>query len=133
MSYLGKKGYTIYKNTITEKTINETKTNLTVKPKTTQKFETKEYPIYRESNTKLYLPRYYGLKHFGEYNNTLSKGLNINVDFIGNLFDYQNTIIDKYINHVGDSGGGLLDVEPGKGKTVMALNIISKLKTKTFI
>ena len=26
------------------------------------------------------------------------------------------------------SGGGLLDVEPGKGKTVMALNIISKLK-----
>jgi hypothetical protein len=28
---------------------------------------------------------------------------------------------------VGESGGGLLDVEPGKGKTVMALNIISKL------
>ena len=63
MSYLGKKGYTIYKNTITDKNINEIKTNLTVKPKTTQKFETKEYPIYRESNTKLYLPRYYGLKH----------------------------------------------------------------------
>ena len=34
---------------------------------------------------------------------------------------------------MGSSGGGLLDVEPGKGKTVMALNIISKLKTKTLV
>ena len=48
-------------------------------------------------------------------------------------FDYQNVIIDKYIKHVGESGGGLLDVEPGKGKTVMALNIISKLRKKTLV
>ena len=26
------------------------------------------------------------------------------------------------MDHVKDSGGGLLDVEPGKGKTVMGLN-----------
>ena len=31
------------------------------------------------------------------------------------------------------SGGGLLDVEPGKGKTVMALNIISKLNVKPLL
>ena len=61
------------------------------------------------------------------------KGITINVEFKGNLFPYQDTIIDKYITHVSDSGGGLLDVEPGKGKTVMALNIISKLKTKTLV
>jgi len=62
--------------------------------------------------------------------NVLSKGDPIDLSFRGDLFDYQHKIIDKYIQHVGDSGGGLLDVEPGKGKTVMALNIISKLKKK---
>ena len=30
-------------------------------------------------------------------------------------------------------GGGLLDVDPGKGKTVMALNIISRLRMKTLV
>jgi superfamily II DNA or RNA helicase len=65
--------------------------------------------------------------------NVLSKGDPIDLSFRGDLFDYQHKIIDKYIQHVGDSGGGLLDVEPGKGKTVMALNIISKLKKKTLV
>jgi superfamily II DNA or RNA helicase len=63
----------------------------------------------------------------------LPKGHPINIEFKGDLFPYQNNIIDKYISNVRDSGGGLLDVEPGKGKTVMALNIISKLKTKTLV
>jgi superfamily II DNA or RNA helicase len=34
---------------------------------------------------------------------------------------------------VKDSGGGLLDVDPGKGKTVMGLYIIAKLKKKTLV
>jgi superfamily II DNA or RNA helicase len=41
--------------------------------------------------------------------------------------------VNKYIKHVGVSGGGLLDVDPGKGKTVMALNIISKLQKSTLV
>ena len=74
------------------------------------------------------------LKKLGMYStNVLSKGDTIDLSFSGDLFDYQHKIIDKYIQHVGDSGGGLLDVEPGKGKTVMALNIISKLKKKTLV
>ena len=39
----------------------------------------------------------------------------------------------SFLNFVKDSGGGLLDVDPGKGKTVMALYIISKLKKKTLV
>jgi len=80
------------------------------------------------------LPRYYGIEKFGPCEtNILSKGEDIEVNFCGELFDYQHAIIDKYIKHVGDSGGGLLDVEPGKGKTVMALHIISQLKKKTLV
>ena len=133
MTYLGKKGYTIFKSEYNELLLNEIRKDLLVSPKTNQKFETKEYPIYRESNSKMYLPRYYGIKKCGNMINNLSKGLDINIEFKGELFDYQHNIINKYINNVKDSGGGLLDVEPGKGKTVMALNIISKLKKKTLV
>ena len=41
--------------------------------------------------------------------------------------------MNKYINFVKESGGGLLDVDPGKGKTVMGLYIIAKLKKKTLV
>jgi superfamily II DNA or RNA helicase len=135
MSYLGKKGYTMFKNNITKEQFKKIKQDLNVKPFTTHSFGNNDvtYPIYRESERKIYLPRYYGTEEFGEPMNKLSKGLDINLTFKGSLFDYQHNIIDKYISHVGESGGGLLDVEPGKGKTVMALNIISRLKKKTLV
>ena len=133
MAYLGKKGYTIYKNGYPDHMLIKIRSELNVQPESNQSFETKEYPIYRESEQKMYLPRYYGLKTIGPFDNKLSTGLNISLKFEGTLFDYQNNIIDKYIKHVGASGGGLLDVEPGKGKTVMALNIISKLQKKTLV
>lgn len=132
MAYLGKKGYTIYKDGL--KDLYNVRNELNVKPYSTHLGNAPAYPIYRESNSKLYLPRYYGIEKFGMYSqNLLSKGDPIDISFVGELFDYQHNIIDKYIKHVGDSGGGLLDVEPGKGKTVMALNIISQLKTKTLV
>jgi superfamily II DNA or RNA helicase len=133
MAYLGKKGYTIYKNGYPEHILIKIRHELNVHPESNQSFETKEYPIYRESEHKMYLPRYYGLNNIGPFDNKLSTGLPISLKFEGKLFDYQHNIIDKYIKHVGTSGGGLLDVEPGKGKTVMALNIISKLQKKTLV
>ena len=134
MNYLGKKGYTIFKNNLTNEKYKKIKQDLNVKPFTSHGFGAEvSYPIYRESEKKVYLPRYYGTEHFGIPENKLSKGLDIDLTFKGSLFEYQTKIIDKYIEHVGESGGGLLDVEPGKGKTVMALNIISKLKKKTLV
>jgi superfamily II DNA or RNA helicase len=134
MNYLGKKGYTIFKNNLTKEKIKKIKQDLNVKPFTSHGFGNDiTYPIYRESERKFYLPRYYGTEEYGSPEIKLSKGLDIELEFKGSLFDYQNNIIDKYIEHVGESGGGLLDVEPGKGKTVMALNIISRLKKKTLV
>jgi superfamily II DNA or RNA helicase len=134
MNYLGKKGYTIFKNNLTKEQIKKIKQDLNVKPFTSHGFGNDvTYPIYRESERKFYLPRYYGTEEYGPPEIKLSKGLDIDLEFKGNLFDYQHNIIDKYIEHVGESGGGLLDVEPGKGKTVMALNIISRLKKKTLV
>ena len=136
LNYLGKKGYTIYKTNLNKKQITKIYNDLNVKPQIQGQphlIHSCQYPVYRESQTKVYIPRYYGFDHFGKFENKLSKGQPIEIKFVGELFPYQNNIIDKYILAVKDSGGGLLDVEPGKGKTVMALNIISKLKTKTLV
>ena len=132
MAYLGKKGYTVFKKDITSSQISKIRDELTVKPFTMHGQEP-SYRIYLESERKFYLPRYYGIEELGQVNMTLSSGQLIDVPFTGSLFPYQVGIIDTYLSHVGKSGGGLLDVEPGKGKTVMALNIISQLKRKTLV
>ena len=136
--YLGKKGYTIPKSNISVNDIFEIKKTLNVKPNVNKNImgnmNINPFPIYRESNTKLYVPRYFGEEKYGILKNKKIKdGDEINLNFSGNLFDYQENIVSKFVNHVKDSGGGLLDVEPGKGKTVMALAILCKLKKKTLI
>jgi superfamily II DNA or RNA helicase len=132
MNYLGVHGYTIFKSSLSNDEKRKIKKELIVKPFSTHIQEI-SYPIFRESERKYYLPRYYGIEEYGQPTIKLTKGIYIDLEFKGELRDYQYKIIDKYISHVGESGGGLLDVEPGKGKTVMALNIISKLKTKTLV
>ena len=134
--YIGRKGYSIQKNTLTQSDMYELRNELTVKPNSGMPGYSASisYPIYRESTNKMYLPRYFGIEKFGEVSKiNISKGNDVNIDFNGNLFDYQTSIIDKYMKHISTSGGGLLDVEPGKGKTVMALNIISKIGKKTLV
>ena len=135
-NYIGKKGYTIKKNDLTQNQLYNLRNGLTVKPNNNLSgyVSNISYPIYRESTNKIYIPIYYGIDNYGDTNNRkLSHGNNINLNFNGNLYDYQINIINKYLNHVKNYGGGLLDVEPGKGKTVMGLNIISKLNVKTLI
>jgi superfamily II DNA or RNA helicase len=135
MSYLGKKGYSIYKKDLTNKEQIFIRDELTVKPYLPKSpIQPESFPLYRESPQKFYLPRHFGTDTFGDFcENKISLGNDIDVKFEGELREYQVNIVNKYINAVKDSGGGLLDVDPGKGKTVMALNIISKLKKKTLV
>ena len=85
------------------------------------------------------MPRFYGEQKFGVLKeNKLTNYESIDLKFHGEMRDYQNAIVSKYFNHVKSSdgklnGGGLLEIGCGKGKTVMALNIISKLKMKTLV
>ena len=132
MTYLGKKGYSILKSELTIKEELFIRNELTVKPYLPKSpIQSESFPIYRESPKKYYMPRYFGTDNFGEFSeNKISLGDDINLEFKGELKDFQTNIVNKYITAVKDSGGGLLDVEPGKGKTVMALNIISKLKKR---
>jgi len=133
---LEKKGYSIQKNTLSQSEMYELRNELTVKPNSGMPGYScsASYPVYRESANKIYIPRHFGIEKYGSVSKiNISQGDSININFNGSLFDYQVNIIDKYIKHIETSGGGLLDVEPGKGKTVMALNIISRIKKKTLV
>ena len=89
------------------------------------------FPIYRESNQKIYVPRFFGLAHYGvpDENKLNTYTTTDKLNFKGELRDYQTEIIHKYITHVTNKDnlyGGLLEIPCGRGKTVMALNIASK-------
>lgn len=135
-TYLGEKGYSIYKE---EMTVNEQqfmRDELTVRPYVPgSPAKLEAFPIYRESPKKFYLPRFFGKDTYGVPNEVkIDTGEDININFQGDLRDYQINIVNTYMEHVkGEEGGGLLEIPCGRGKTIMALNIIAKLKKKTLV
>ena len=144
-SYLGNKGYSIYKVCLTNEIINYIKKELTVKPFTQNSMvESVPFPVYQESDKKIYVPRFWGLKIFGKPNKVkISEGKSINIEFKGQLRKEpvnQEEIVDAYLNSLKtqesnySSGGScLIELKCGGGKTILALNILSKLKKKTII
>lgn len=147
-SYIGKKGYTISKKNLTKDDLEFLYKELFVKPEifgqNRNPTEFSSFPVYRESDNKIYIPRFYGIQRYGlPHRDNITPGDDINVDFAKSLRDYQENIINIYLNYVkstvskkSDSingNGAILEVPCGKGKTVMALKIISELAKKTLI
>ncbi len=139
-TYLGQKGYTIPKNEISIENQKQIRTDLTIKPVSHGAPPggnmMVSFPAYRESSNKFYVPHYYGVEKYGspkEYK--ISEGLNVDLEFAGKLRENQEIVVDTYFNHVKKVGygGGLLELPCAYGKTVLSLNIISRLKKKTFI
>ena len=144
-SYLGKKGYTIPKEVLLKADLDFLYQDLFCKPATFgpgfgPATEEVAFPVYRENTKKLYIPRFYGIARYGQPpNSEIEPGSAISVPFVKELRDYQNEIIDVYMKHISSSsglasnGGGILEVECGRGKTVMALKIASLVQKKTLI
>ena len=141
-SYLGNKGYSIFKVCLNNKIIEFIKKELTVKPLVQGSFvEPSSFPVYMESEKKIYVPRFWGIKIFGNPKFIkINVGENINLKFQGSLRDYQTNVINHYLSTInfnnhenkGDSSA-LIELECGGGKTVLALKIIETLKKKTVI
>ena len=137
MTYLGPRGYTVPKENLDEDERKYIRTELTIRPYIPKApVQPAAYPIYRESPLKMYVPRYFGIGAYGPPDSIkIGAGdpISPEVTFQGDMRDYQKDIVRKYLNHVGAAGGGLLDVDPGKGKTVMALYILAQLRRKTLV
>lgn len=137
-TYLGQKGYTLNKNELSIELQKKIRADLTVKPYVPGAPVAVEsvFPAYRESPNKLYVPHYYGVEHFGIPNDIkIPAGVNIDLEFNGSLRENQQIVVDTYVNHVNKLGygGGLLELPCAYGKTVLSLNIISRLKKKTIV
>ena len=134
-TYIGNKGYSIYKKSLSLQEQVFIREELTVKPYMPgSPIQLDAYPIYRESPNKFYMPRHFGISTFGEPNELhIKTGIPIDISFTGVLRENQMKIVEKYMNYIKTSFGGLLDIYCGFGKTVLALKIISLVKLKTLI
>ena len=143
-SYLGGKGYTLYKLCLTPKVIDFIKSELTVKPMLQNSYaEAKSFPIYQESEKKIYVPRHWGIAMFGHPKMLkIPFGENINLKFEGTLRDYQTNVLNEYLKAIEfgiaddknkGNGSALIELWTGAGKTVLGLKIIEVLKKKTII
>jgi len=156
-SYIGKKGYTIPKLVLSKEDYAFLCEDLFVKPQLfgaqfggAQFVEESAFPVYRENTQKIYIPRFYGITRYGlPPKCDIEAGRDINVEFSKPLRDYQEKIVDIYKKYVETpicktneqmsngsvqlGNGAILEVPCGRGKTVIALKIISLLKKKALI
>ena len=138
-TYLSQRGYAILKNEDNKNIIKDIKKELNVSPiimsPITSKDEKKEYPLYLESDNKIYLPKCYGLEKFGKAKfDNLNSGLDCpNLIFKGSLRDVQKIPIENFIKSAENPEklGGIISVPCGFGKTIMAIYIACYFKKKT--
>ena len=133
-AHINKSGYVIAKDSISSEKLSQIKNDLIVAPEVLEEYsqENKPYPIYRENEEIITVPRYYGVNLFGETEQKF-KSIKAQFKFIKELREYQNEIIDKVLPKMKQTGGGLLSLPCGRGKTVIALAIAQKLKYKTLV
>ena len=129
-------GYSISKHQLPTHFMENIRRELYVKPLENPNFESnvKEYPVFRMSKTKVYLPRYYGITEYGApKKNSIPPGESIDLNFVGTLREVQQTTVDETLKSFESVGGGLISLDTGLGKTVVALKLISLMKKKTLI
>jgi len=135
-SYLGKRGYILLKSQWSEEILKSCRQECTVSPYSPIDFgePPQKFPIYRECSSKLYLPKFYGIHRFGNPDQIrIPAGDDIHLSFSGSLRDHQVDPVSIVMSSFERTGGGILSVGCGWGKTIAACYMISQLKKKTFV
>lgn len=137
--YLGKRGYIVRKEILSDDELTKIRNDLTVKPNIPNDFgdNVESFKIYLENEKKIYLPKFYAFKKFKDPDTyKIPDGEDINIDFNGKLRELQENAINTYIKTYENNnvkGGGIISLGCGQGKTVVALNIIHRMKKKTLV
>lgn len=135
--YLSSRGYVVPKEESVS--FDELKSQLTVEPHVIQGYgpaQNEPFRTYLESNSKLYIPKFYGLQKFGVPSlNKIPEGDDINVRFTGSLRSLQEDATSAVLDACRDPMrmGGLLCLRCGEGKTVCGINMICQLGKKALI
>ena len=128
----------VLKEELTSTEITKIRRDLTVKPFTNTNYgnEAPPFPVYSESKRKLYLPRFYGIKEFGPPKSVkIDPGEDAPMNFTGKLKDKQLPIVKAFQDATLDreTGGGIISVPCGYGKTVLALYLAAQMGKKTLV
>ena len=132
--YLGQKGYTVLKEHLALEDLAELKIELFKMPIVANggpasNTAEKGFPVYRENERKIYLPRFYGIQRYGmPLRSELTAGddLGSSCRFVGSLQPHQVEAAEVYWKHVGGNGeegyggggggGAILELPCGYGK-----------------
>lgn len=139
MYSINNSGYVIEKDSITDKELNKLKSDLHVKPIVHPDFKTEHdnegFSVFRETDKQIIMPRYYGINKLGlPDNNKINLTENkVNFNFSGKLREYQIDIVNKCLDIIKKTGGGLLSLSCGQGKTVIAIYLAWLLGVKTLV
>lgn len=136
-SVLSTRGYNILKESLSPDDLDAVRSELTVTPFSIG-MRQKSIPnvLYLESETRIYVPKFYGLKKWGPPEKIkLAKGKEVILTFTGALRDEQIEPVDALMAACQDTKrmGGILNVFCGGGKTTMALYVLTQLGLKTLI
>lgn len=131
-------GYAIKKSSMTPRTTQTLRKDLTVAPVQNPKFQRAatagSFAVYTESPNRFFVPRAWALSTYGppEADTVpLGKPIREDLKFVGKPYDYQKAIVDQFIDQAG--GNGLICVPCGRGKTFMAIWTAMRLGKKFLI
>lgn len=94
--------------------------------------KTKIMQFYSVDNENAILPLYYAVNTFDQTNDDLPF-VRPEITFKGELRDYQQTIVDKALQQLGEERGCTIVATPGAGKTLTSIYLSCKLKCSTCI
>ena len=125
-TFLSDRGYALSKDAFPQETLDNIRKELTVKANVNPMINTpdaQEFPVYMESSKKLYVPKYYGLKHFGAPDvDRSTDGASINLTFKGKLRKEQLAPVESYLSACKNpkQRGGIINIACGGGKCLAA-------------
>ena len=135
---LTRNGYLLDKKKYNNNFLKVLKEDLTVEPFIPDDYkfgqdDQLKFPVYKENKDYLAIPRMYGIEKIGKPKINFGSKNKAKIKFTGKLREYQTKIVDTVLPLIKKEGGGMLSIPPGRGKTVLAIYLASKLKVKVLV
>lgn len=131
---LNSKGYGIDLKDVQD--LDNLKEELTVKPSIMDDYNdsVEPFPVYRISETRIYVPKFYGIEKYGKPKKVKEEeGAIMEAEFIGSLKDHQIEFCKHILEYIKDKGSCIASMPTGSGKTICALWTIAQMKKRTMV
>ena len=97
----------------------------------------KNFNVFEETPKRIFAPRYWAAEHFGRAKDVFGRidRMNSSVEFTGTLRTDipQQKAFENTVTALKTTGGGVLSLDVGYGKTVVSIAVAAKMKLKTMI